>query len=296
MLKLADRAINFVRRNLEDTPYVRNLSAHRYRTLTLEHQPNLPYLEPWQQKIVNQIKQNGVAITSLDRLYFPLNEKMKLEAMELLPGLSKRQLSQPNKYVVTASPHEIFNLPNIYTWGLQPQILDLVENYLGLPVAYHGAYVRRDLANHVIQKSRLWHFDMEDYKSLKIILYINDVTIENGPLQYISRKYLIPYKALSQLKFGYHSDQKLKALLPNPQISSCLGPSGTLILIDTANILHKGQVPVKGDRFSLFFDYTSRFPRRPYYCKSSLPTPYLKKVAETLDARAKACVYWREKP
>ena len=76
--------------------------------------------------------------------------------------------------------------PSLFLWGLQPILLNLIENYLQLPVASHGLYQRRDLLNNTIKRSRLWHLDMEDYKILKVIIYLNDVDETVGPFQYLS--------------------------------------------------------------------------------------------------------------
>ncbi|NJM56505.1 MAG: hypothetical protein HC857_02255 [Synechococcales cyanobacterium RU_4_20] len=63
--------------------------------------------------------------------------------------------------------------------------------------------------------------------------------------------------------------------------------------VDTAALIHRGKVPER-DRYTLFYDYTSRLPRRPYYCKSSLPEPELSRVARVLNQRQRECVFWRE--
>ena len=76
---------------------------------------------------------------------------------------------------------------------------------------------------------------------------------------------------------------------------SCEGKTGTVIFVDTANIFHRGLVPQTSDRWSIFFDYTSAFPLRPYYCKSCLPLKDLLGFASCLSAKQKEYVFWNRK-
>jgi glycosyltransferase involved in cell wall biosynthesis len=171
----------------------------------------------------------------------------------------------------------------------------LVEYYLGLPVAYHGVYLRRDLANNIQKKTRLWHLDLEDRKMLKIIIYLHEVCEEAGPLQYIS-KGLTPW-IFHQLKYSYGkiSDQKIQAIISSTNWKSCLGKAGTVIFIDPASVFHRGKVPIKSDRFSIFFDYTSRVPKYPYFCKYCCGINELIQLSQPLGQKAKNCIFWNFK-
>lgn len=78
-------------------------------------------------------------------------------------------------------PDLLAEAPEVFRWGCEPRILDLLERYLEVPVAYHGVYVRRDLATDRSAASNLWHLDMEDRKVVKVIVYLTDVDGGTAP-------------------------------------------------------------------------------------------------------------------
>jgi hypothetical protein len=103
-----------------------------------------------------------------------------------MPKIS-RFSGDENEFVVHATNEQMMEYPEIFLWGLEQRLLNIAENYLGLPVAYHGSYFRRDIANQVEKKSRLWHMDSEDRKLFKVIVYLNDINDERGPFQYLPK-------------------------------------------------------------------------------------------------------------
>jgi hypothetical protein len=127
---------------------------------------------------------------------------------------------------------------------------------------------------------------------LKIIIYLHEVCEEAGPLQYIP-KGLTPW-IFHKLKYSYGkiSDQEMQAIISSTDWKSCLGKAGTVILIDPASVFHRGKVPVKSDRFSIFFDYTSRMPKYPYFCKSCCGINELIQLSQPLSKEAKNCIFW----
>jgi hypothetical protein len=182
--------------------------------------------------------------------------------------------------------------PSLFLWGMEERLLNIVENYLGLPVAYHGLYIRRDLANGVQRKTRLWHIDKEDRRMVKIIIYLEDVNPDNGPFQYISKSVTPTILRALKQNCGRIKDKDMERVVPPSQWKSCVGSAGTVIMIDSASIFHRGKVPVVSDRLSIFFDYTSRKPKHPYYCKSSFSFNDLITLTKHLSEHKKKCIFW----
>lgn len=197
-----------------------------------------------------------------------------------------------NQYCICSSNYNAIKHREIFLWGLKSRLLDIVENYLGLPAAYHGIYLRRDLAINIVRKSRLWHTDKEDRRMLKIIVHLNDVDNSNGAFQYIAKDF--SDRIYRQLNYNheYVKEERMKRVIPPSEWISCNGKAGTVILVDSASVFHRGQIPQTTDRLSLFFDYTSDRPLRPYYCKSSLPIEVLLALSPKLTSRQKSCVFW----
>ena len=95
----------------------------------------------------------------------------------------------------------------------------------------------------VQKKSRLWHLDREDRRMLKIIIYLNDVSEEGGPFQYIPKSLTstISSDRLIVLYYGYIDDKTMEQVVPQSKWKSCLGSAGTVVIADTASNFHRGK-------------------------------------------------------
>ncbi|MGH7999621.1 MAG: 2OG-Fe(II) oxygenase, partial [Brasilonema sp.] len=65
-------------------------------------------------------------------------------------------------------------------------------------------------------------------------------------------------------------------------------------IVGTGSVFHRGKRPIADDRLAIFFDYTSRQPKFPFYCKSSLPMEDLYSLYPMFSELQKQCVFWRQ--
>ncbi|MEH1856069.1 MAG: phytanoyl-CoA dioxygenase [Nostoc sp.] len=236
-----------------------------------KHSKNLPALEGRDRKILNALKKDGVYITTLADL--GLNS-----SSELLKA-SYHQLSQmdnPNNDHLDEKLPQIYTvtgLPEFYAWGMEKRLLNIIENYIGLPIAFHGVHLRKDFNNKHQFGTLLWHSDAEDRRIIKIFIYLNDVEEKTGPFEYIPRS-LTPLFSWNYIQLFYKlwksgymgiDDEEVKPVIPKSAWKSCPGPAGTVIIVDTKNALHHGTVRTE-DRSALFFCYTANPPERPDLC------------------------------
>lgn len=291
-MKIFKRVRNRILRDIYQIPILRSRSDRAYKTAVEKYASNLPPLASIDLDVVDNLIHEGVFVTSLEALKIPSTFQFLQAAKKLIPQIPT---TKKNDYVVHASSHQIMQHPEIFFWGLEERLLNIVESYIGLPVAYHGAYFRRDLANQIQRKTRLWHTDIEDPHLLKIIVYLNDVSDEDGPFQYLPKSLSsIAYRSL-RYKYGHIRDRTMKRVVNPYHWKSCTGSAGTVIFASTGDILHRGKPPIESDRFTIFFDYTSRQPRFPFYCKSSLPEDDLLLLNPNFSKRQRECVFWRQK-
>ena len=68
---------------------------------------------------------------------------------------------------------------------VEKRLLNIIENYIGLTVAFQGVHLRKDLPNQNQFGTLLWHKNSEDRKMVKVIIYLTDVEEEHGPFEYI---------------------------------------------------------------------------------------------------------------
>ncbi len=294
MNTLPQKAINRFLRRMYRIPFIQNRSEVNYQTSVEKHICNLPIISNDDLNLVNKIKREGVVVTSLESLSIPSTPQMLQAAKSLIPKIPQADPKNNNQFVVHANCQQIMSQSDIFFWGLQERLLNIVENYLGLPVAYHGSYFRRDLANKVQRKTRLWHKDIEDPHFLKIIIYLNDVDEDGGPFQYIPNDLTADICKTLKYKHGQISDNVMQKVANSSIWQTCTGSAGTVTIANTGNILHRGKMPVASDRYSIFFDYTSKQPKFPFYCQSCLPKENLLLLADKLSERQKECVFWQD--
>lgn len=61
------------------------------------------------------------------------------------------------------------------------------------------------------------------------------------------------------------TDEQLEEIIPKSAWKSCPGSAGTVIITDTATVLHHGTLRTQ-ERLALFFAYTANPPKRPELC------------------------------
>ena len=261
-----------------------------FRVEVAKHTCNLPTLSMADLAIVNALKQEGVFMTSLNALSLPSTAAMLKATESLLPKLSAFP-DQRSGFDTHVGQADILDYPDLFLWGLNERLLNIVEHYIGLPVAFNDIQIRKDFANGVKAGSRLWHVDSYDHRILRIIIYLRDVTATDGPFEYISRqstKLTLPI--LEQ--FGAIPDGVIEQFVSPVHINPCLGSAGTVVFASTSGILHHGTVPITSDRYILVFNYNSRQPKRPEEARPKLSRNRLISIASQLSHRQRECLLW----
>lgn len=255
-------------------------SELNYRASCWQHRKKMPVLAAGDRLILDSIKRDGIHITNLTELGLTSTSKLLSSAYNLLPSMGTTNYSSS-----TQNPPEIYivtDIPSFYNWGKEQRLLNIVENYIGLPVAYHGVHLRKDFANIEQFQTLLWHKDIEDRRVLKIIVYLNDVEEKHGPFEYIPISSISrsqAYRIQGKIKnLGGIDDQTLNKIVPKAAWKSCPGPAGTVIIADTRRILHHGTLRSE-ERSTLFFVYTAHPAKRPelctHYWDNTYPRPNL---------------------
>ncbi len=290
LLRKARNTPNKIKRELLRLPPLKVLSQRIYQTELNNYLPFLPKISATHTSVVQSLQKEGIAITSLDKLGIPHTSQVLEKVIELLPEL--QTVSNANRDTLRLPWSRIMSNPEIFLWGLEPTLLDLIENYIGLPLSYYGADVRREFPNGKAVHVRQWHIDTEDHRMLKIIIYLNDVDVTAGPFEYLSLQ--DSQLAAKTLKYssGFISDSNMDATIAQKNWQPCTGKFGTAILADTCRIFHRAKPPVAKDRFSLTFSYTSHQPvaRR---CKLTLSPQEWSQITTQLNQRQINCLHYK---
>ncbi|MBG1242646.1 phytanoyl-CoA dioxygenase [Nostoc sp. NZL] len=246
-------------------------SDFEYYVARWKHSRNLPALEGCDRNILNALKKDGVYVTTLADLGLNSTSELLKAAYHQLS-----QMENPNNDHLDQRLPQIYTvtgLPEFYAWGIEKRLVNIIENYIGLPIAFHGVHLRKDFKSKHQFGTLLWHSDAEDRRIIKIFIYLNDVEQKTGPFEYIPRSltslfswnYFRLYYKLWKSGYMGIDDEQIKSIIPKSAWKSCPGPAGTVIIVDTKNALHHGTVRTE-DRSTLFFCYTANPPERPDLC------------------------------
>lgn len=246
----------------------------------LNHARRLPAISPQDQEIVKALRREGAFITSLDKLELDSTPRL-LEAANQYLSVMESFVPTENGRVKgnTGEPtfpqiYTVTDLEEFYTWGAERRLLNIIENYIGLPVEFQGVHLRRDFANLSPVTTEFWHQDLEDRRIIKVFLYLVDVDEHRGPFEYVPRYAVSPLAAFRVWLKGWQvrrrgalglTDDELNAIVPRSNWKPCPGPAGTVVIADTKHVLHHGRNR-QLCRSALFFVYTAQNPKRPECC------------------------------
>jgi hypothetical protein len=266
MLNVAVRARNRAKLEMiERVPSLKALAQQRHEEQLRQHEPFVPALPPAQECLVATIRAEGACVRSLDELALPGTEELKAGLVSLKAALDQR----PRTAQDTLRPplSEVLADARVWQWGLNEALLDVVESYLGLPARYYGADLRLEQATARAVGVRQWHRDVEDHRMFKMLVWLNDVDLDGGPFEYVSRRHTP--RLVSELGYvsGFVDDEDLERLVPRAEWRQATGPMWTAVLGDTRALFHRAKPPVAQDRYSVTFSYTSRTPT------TTLPAP-----------------------
>ena len=285
--------------NLSNMALIRRRLGRRYNEALEVHRPLLRKLHGIDQEIVERLERDGVFVTSLEALGLPDAAAMLCAGQKVARDCAKdarRDASAGREFTYAPASATVDN-PEIFHWGLNERLLDIVEAYIGLPVAYDGPVLIYTVADGTELGPRQWHRDREDRKIVKVAVYCSDVTDRGGPFELISRVDR-SQGVDDRYEYEFGTEEVLGERLGTDyarDIVSCTGPAGTVVFADTARFFHRGAPAHDKDRAALFYGYFAKRTRHPYFCeRSGLSRREIADLTRGLSSRQRASALWQE--
>ena len=241
-------------------------ATHHLESLVL-HRRLKGRLTSGQSQILEDLRTEGVHVSTIDELLPESAQALHESFRFALELLREAPLKQPSQLWRRGSASNDLRadvmldmVPELYLLGLDPGLLRLVQQYLRLPVAYHGAVVRHSLVDGVGAGPRLWHQDEEDFHVLRMVVYLNDVTVGGGPFEYIPRSTGVHYRQFAGFESNLTND-RMRQVVPLERWKRIYGAAGTVVLADTAQVFHHESLQTERDRAVIMVGYSSRRPK-----------------------------------
>ena len=242
--------------------------------------------------MLHAVETEGVHIGALKSLDIPNTEEILRKAKSLIPRLAQGDAKQRGSFTVQTDEAFFEAFPELFLWGLDDKVLDMVENYLGVPVGYNGVKINRSMANDVSSSTRMWHLDPQDHRMFRIIIYLSDTDHDDGPYEYISRRQTDNLRRTLNYSNEHIPDSIMRKAAPVDQWKSCVGSDGTAILTDTCNVFHRGGTPKARERYAIFYTYYSAEPMHERYLNPGFSQQYLTHINDLLSERQRASLLW----
>ena len=240
-------------------------ATHHLESLVVRRQLNGRLTVP-QSQILGDLRTEGVHVSTIDKLLPESAPALHRSFRMALDLLREAPFKEPSRVWQRGSASNDLRadvmldmVPELYLLGLDATLLGLVQQYLRLPVAYHGAVLRHSLVDGVGAGPRLWHQDEEDFHVLRMVVYLNDVTVGGGPFEYIPRSLGISYKRFAGVEDQLTND-RMHQVVPIERWKRIYGAAGTVILADTAQVFHHESLQTERDRAVIMIGYSSRRP------------------------------------
>ncbi|KST67661.1 phytanoyl-CoA dioxygenase family protein [Mastigocoleus testarum] len=247
-----------IRRDLLNSEPWKTIAGNMRKKHFLEHANSLPSLPYMGKNILTGLLNEGIFVSSLETLEAERTEYFFNTAKKLSSKLGR--MPSNGNHLVKLPISESLKYREIFSWSLQEKLINTMENYIQLPLLYHGYEFKREVANGKLVGARRWHQDTEDYRMVKIIIYLNDVDEDNGPFEYIPKHISKLLVKLLRYKSGFVKDETMAKLLSPEHWQTCTGKAGTVIITDVCNMFHRLKAPIRSDRLSLTYSYTSFKP------------------------------------
>jgi len=216
---------------------------------------NFLHLKSDENKIFNDLNDGGFSDLGIALSEDQINAiTKKLESFKCLDGLTEVDLNNPGKDVQLAqySREDLTQSDEILAIANDSRILNAVSKYFGVKPTISNincwwSFGYRESA----KEAQFFHRDLDDFKFLKIFFYLTDVTNDSGPHIYVKGSHKIN-KLLELRRF---KDEEVQNTFNPENILTLTSPKGSAFIEDTYGI-HKGQLPLNGNRLLLQIQYS----------------------------------------
>lgn len=225
-------------------------------------------LSPEQNRVAQAVKAEGYAVTSVSALLpdahcydalrdiglsFADSQRVQECHAAFLRGDRRETIKQ---FLVKFQDKQHFDGKHpLFRFGLAPAIHQTACACLGGFLTYYSAdlwCVLPDAQEKPREWSQSWHRDPEAERLVKVFLFLEDVTADSGPFEYVASSQDGGFAELCPAR--RYPEHDIDPLIPAAAKRRFVAPAGTLVFANTSG-LHRGGYTKSRRRLNCVFTY-----------------------------------------
>ena len=163
--------------------------------------------------------------------------------------------------------NEALQIDAIQNLIVDPNLLGVVAEYLGTPpilaqISSWVSFPTLKASTNLNVNAQMYHQDKEFTKFIKVFIYLNDVSLENGAHWYIEGSHKDDLASKGVPYSSRINDKSITKYYEKSALKCAEGPSGTMIFGDTSSV-HKGGIVQNGYRIMLQIEFCASLLNSP---------------------------------
>jgi len=201
----------------------------------------------------------------------PVHDPYRPEQPHFLPFSKDRH---PDAHIGHHDAIDIVNAPYLLDIANDPMILSELETLFGCKptIGYMAVWWSYHTAKGA-QEAELFHRDVDDWRFIKLFIYLTNVGPKDGPHKYVKGS----ATSKQMLKIGRFTGADVASRFGEENILTLTAPAGSAFLENTFGV-HKGQPVSKGEETRLLAQVAYTLGNLPYAPK--IPVMTMESVAE----------------
>lgn len=247
-------------------------------------------------EIINSLNKNGVAVANLSDFFTDSNsvlDKLNERFDQLSANRGESYMNDNSSYNKELSLNPTLSEdPDLANLVFEETFSIIGNEYLELIPRFGVCqeFIAKPTVENKRTSSRVWHRDGADKRIMKVFVYLNDVSAENGPFEYIKGTHFkgafkdvgslnaMGINGRGGLENGYDGIVDNLLSIKNDLFFQGVGKKGSVIFADTSGI-HRGGHCVEGERRMIHLAYYTNaafLKVKPY----SIESTYASKMSE----------------
>ncbi|SEO64234.1 Phytanoyl-CoA dioxygenase (PhyH) [Duganella sp. CF517] len=147
---------------------------------------------------------------------------------------------------------DVITCPHILALANSPPLLGLAARYMDCKPTISALGLRWSFpVEGDCSALQAFHRDSEDWRYLKVLVYLTDVDLDAGPHVYLHGSHLTQ----APMRLRFYTDTEISSAYGADMLLTAVGSRGFCFAVDTAGI-HKGTAPARQPRLMLQIQYS----------------------------------------